>query len=146
VNNEKVTLMRGRFIRMAAGAYFLSYGLVIEAGSLPPEAAAYIGWIYYPYLLSIVALGFGIAWKVSRFSHSRSLQAAMMGIGGLFMVAVLYFVPWFIPFEYGDLRWGWSVGFNLAVKTAFKAAMIILGTALLVLGGQEKVRASMKGG
>ena len=46
------------------------------------------------------------------------------------LILGLYYLPWFVPFSYGHLRFHWSEDFNQALRSICKLSLLVAGTWL----------------
>ena len=127
-----MAIAKFKSLKLWGSLYFLTYGIFIEAGSLPPEASRFLGWIFYPYCLSMVVLGPLLAWKLASLARFRLMTVCLLiPLVPAFTLGI-YYLPNFVPFYYGHLRYDWSEDFNQALQSICKLSLLVTGTWLFV--------------
>ncbi len=117
-------------LKLWGSLYFLTFGTFIEAGSLPPEASRFLGWVFYPYCLTMLVLGPLLAWKLANRTRSRIMTVFLLIPLVPALTLGLYYLPYFVPFSYGHLRFHWSEDFNQALRSICKLFLLVTGAWL----------------
>ncbi len=132
-----MTTAKFKSLKLWGSLYFLTYGTFIEAGSLPHEASRFLGWVFYPYCLSMLVLGPLLAWKLASLTRSRIVTICLFIPLAPALILGLYYLPNFVPFYYGHLRYDWSEDFNQALQSICKLFLLVTGAWLLAAFARE---------
>jgi hypothetical protein len=118
-------------VKLWGGLYLITYGVTLEAAYFAFHYAIFFHWAHN---MAIFCFALFLGLKAANWvkpAVKLAWPVVLILVTGAVALGLLY-LPWVLPFYYGDLRFGWSEHFNMALQSAFKLVLITSGTCLLI--------------